>query len=154
MSNIKMQLISKIESIFTSDLAQINGAWLTWIFNQYQISPGSRILELGCGPGRLWLVNSQRLREDWHIMLSDFSPGMVEEAQKNLGELKGPIRFEVNDVDAAVAYDLSTTSDKLEECKLEVRAAIRQEIETNGYWHILKRIGFIHRLLNTWIIPK
>ena len=32
--------------------------WQRWVFNQFDLMPDSRILELGCGPGRLWPVST------------------------------------------------------------------------------------------------
>lgn len=41
-------------------------------------------LELGCGTGRLWADNVQRIPAGWRITLSDFSPGMTAQAQQTL----------------------------------------------------------------------
>lgn len=59
--------------------------WPRWVFDQFAFPPQSRILELGCGPGDLWLENSDRLPAKWEIVLSDFSPGMAHHAQNRLG---------------------------------------------------------------------
>lgn len=58
--------------------------WYRWVFDQYTIAPQSKILELGCGPALLWQKNLDRVADDWDIVLSDFSAGMLQEAQKNL----------------------------------------------------------------------
>jgi SAM-dependent methyltransferase len=55
-----------------------------WIFDHFDLRPSSRILELGCGPAFLWQRNLDRIPPDWIITLSDFSPGMLQEAQDNL----------------------------------------------------------------------
>jgi len=60
-----------------------------WIFDHFDLRPNSRILELGCGPGFLWQKNLDRIPPDWTITLSDFSPGMLQEAQHNLRD-SGP----------------------------------------------------------------
>jgi ubiquinone/menaquinone biosynthesis C-methylase UbiE len=60
--------------------------WHRWVFDQLHLNEGGRILELGCGPGWLWSSNRQRLPANWQITLSDFSPGMLEEARRRLGE--------------------------------------------------------------------
>ena len=44
----------------------------------------SRVLEVGCGPGALWTSNRERIPEGWHLLLTDFSRGMVEQARLNL----------------------------------------------------------------------
>lgn len=68
-----------------------------WIFDHFTIAPGSKILELGCGPGLQWLTNRERIPADWQITLSDFSPGMLQEAQHNLQRIDRPFSFQVID---------------------------------------------------------
>lgn len=68
-----------------------------WIFDHFDLKPGSRVLELGCGPGSLWQKNLDRLPPDSTITLSDFSPGMVEEAQRNLHGTSPSFTFQVID---------------------------------------------------------
>jgi len=68
-----------------------------WIFGQFQLPPESRILELGCGKGHLWLENRDRIPDDWQVVLSDFSPGMLRDAQAALGALARRFRFAVVD---------------------------------------------------------
>lgn len=58
--------------------------WQRWVFDQLNLPPGCRILELGCGPGTLWRENLDRLPPAGELILSDFSAGMVAQAQKNL----------------------------------------------------------------------
>jgi SAM-dependent methyltransferase len=41
---------------------------------------GARVLEVGCGPGRFWERAADRVPADLDILLTDLSPGMVEEA--------------------------------------------------------------------------
>ncbi len=74
--------------------------WHKWLFDQFQIAPGSRVLELGCGPGLLWASNSERIPADWQITLSDFSPGMLQEAQHTLAQIQHPFAFQVIDAQA------------------------------------------------------
>ncbi|MFN2222515.1 MAG: class I SAM-dependent methyltransferase [Candidatus Promineifilaceae bacterium] len=58
--------------------------WHTWVFDQFDLPPSAAILEVGCGPGLLWLENLARVPEGWRMILSDLSPGMVHEARHNL----------------------------------------------------------------------
>ena len=58
--------------------------WHRWVFEQLDLPPDAHILELGCGPAWLWRENSDRIPAGWDITLSDFSPGMVAEAQQHL----------------------------------------------------------------------
>jgi SAM-dependent methyltransferase len=68
-----------------------------WIFDHFNLGPGSRILELGCGPAFLWQRNLDRLPSDWIITLSDFSPGMLQEAQHNLHDSDHNFTFLITD---------------------------------------------------------
>ncbi|MCJ7718148.1 MAG: class I SAM-dependent methyltransferase, partial [Anaerolineales bacterium] len=60
--------------------------WTSWVFNHLALPGSCRILEVGCGPGYLWQENQQRISPGWEIVLSDLSPGMLEEAKNILGE--------------------------------------------------------------------
>jgi len=71
--------------------------WHRWVFDQFDLPSRCRILELGCGPGLLWKQNIDRIPSDWDITLSDFSPGMVREAQDNLRDSLHPFAFQVID---------------------------------------------------------
>src|SRR6476619_1676554 len=71
--------------------------WMQWVFDQFNLAAKSRILEVGCGPGLLWLQNVARIPEGWDITLSDFSPGMLDEARRNLEKGARPFRFALID---------------------------------------------------------
>ena len=58
--------------------------WFKWLFNQIDFSRVNRLLELGCGNGKLWQENRIDLRNR-EIFLSDISEGMVEEVRNKLG---------------------------------------------------------------------
>jgi ubiquinone/menaquinone biosynthesis C-methylase UbiE len=70
--------------------------WHCWVFDQLKLPARCRILELGCGPGTLWLNNLDRIPEGWEITLSDFSVGMLECARQNL-ETQRPFQYKVID---------------------------------------------------------
>jgi SAM-dependent methyltransferase len=70
--------------------------WHPWVFDHFELPPACRILELGSGPGYLWRANLARIPAGWEIVLSDFSAGMLDETQRQLGE-RAPFRFEVID---------------------------------------------------------
>lgn len=72
--------------------------WFLWVFDRYELPADARVLELGCGPGDLWRQNAHRIPEGWTITLSDFSPGMLEQARHNLGD--HPHSFEFRQIDA------------------------------------------------------
>jgi ubiquinone/menaquinone biosynthesis C-methylase UbiE len=76
--------------------------WLRWVFDQLDLPANCQLLELGCGSGDLWRDNADRVPPGWEIILTDFSPGMLEKARGNLEELdslgvKGQFEFRVVD---------------------------------------------------------
>ena len=74
-----------------------------WMFDQFRLPEVCHILELGCGPGTLWLENQDRLPAGWRLVLTDFSPGMVEQARQALG---GQPQFHFEAVDAqSIPYE-------------------------------------------------
>lgn len=56
-----------------------------WIMEHYEIHPDFRILELGCGTAQMWAGKLDLLPSESHLVLSDFSAGMLESAKENLG---------------------------------------------------------------------
>lgn len=56
--------------------------WFPWIYEQCQIIEGMKILELGCGNGRLWIENKAKLPADCEIILSDISEGMIRDVRR------------------------------------------------------------------------
>jgi ubiquinone/menaquinone biosynthesis C-methylase UbiE len=59
--------------------------WARWVFDQMLELPAQAgILEVGTGPAILWQYNADRIPTGWTVTLTDFSPGMVAEAEKNL----------------------------------------------------------------------
>ncbi len=72
--------------------------WMRWLFEQITWPQKGRVLELGCGPAGLWKNNIERVPVGLDIALSDFSPGMLEDARANLGEHAS--RFSFAQIDA------------------------------------------------------
>ena len=64
--------------------SQNKQGWFPWLFEQIDFSRINRLLEVGCGNGKLWKNNKIDLRNR-EIFLSDSSQGMVEEVRKTLG---------------------------------------------------------------------
>lgn len=56
--------------------------WFPWIYEQCQITEGMKILELGCGNGRMWIENKAKLPADCEIILSDISEGMIRDVRR------------------------------------------------------------------------
>ena len=81
--------------------------WLRWVFDHLDLPPRCRLLELGCGTGWLWLNNRARIPPGWQITLSDFSAGMIKEAQAALRDLGRELSFQVIDAQAIPFPDAS-----------------------------------------------
>jgi SAM-dependent methyltransferase len=71
--------------------------WQRWVFDHFTMPSQGNVLEIGCGPGMLWLKNADRIPELWNVTLSDFSAGMLQEAQNNLRNVSHPFIFKVVD---------------------------------------------------------
>lgn len=67
-----------------------------WIVSHYEIAPGARILELGCGTGDMW-KNHLDLVSNCTLTLTDFSAGMLKTAEMNLGQQEN-IVYQVTDI--------------------------------------------------------
>lgn len=61
--------------------------WFRWLFEQYDVPTVACMLELGCGPAWQWQHNADRIPPGWDVTLTDFSPGMIEEAQHTLADV-------------------------------------------------------------------
>jgi ubiquinone/menaquinone biosynthesis C-methylase UbiE len=73
------------------------------------IPAGSSVLEVGCGPGRFWERAASAFPADLDILLTDLSPGMVEEAVGRVTGVGrwGKVRGQVADVMALPFADAS-----------------------------------------------
>lgn len=58
-------------------------SWFHWVFDRLPRRERARVLEIGCGPGRLWSQNRTRVPAGWAVYLSDFSHGMLAEARRS-----------------------------------------------------------------------
>ncbi len=84
--------------------AQVN--WYRWLFGHFTLPDGARVLELGCGPAKLWRENLERL-PDWHVTLTDFSAGMIAEAERYLAAAGRDFAFRVADAQSLPFADAS-----------------------------------------------
>lgn len=90
-----------------SEFSENEQGWFEWMFEQYEIRPGSRVLELGCGDASLWLQNIDRIPEETEITLSDISDGIVRDARKTAVGRDPRFHFEVMDAHHINAPDAS-----------------------------------------------
>jgi SAM-dependent methyltransferase len=72
--------------------------WFPWLFDQMELAPECRLLEVACGTGELWLANMHRIPPGWDITLSDFSAGMLVQARENLANALHHFKFEQIDI--------------------------------------------------------
>jgi SAM-dependent methyltransferase len=124
--------------------------WQRWVFDQLELAPGSTILELGCGPARLWLENLDRLPPGWRVTLADFSPGMAQTARQHVQPAAGQFRCLVADAqtlpftpasfDAVIAnhmlYHVPERAKALGEIRRVLRPGGRFYAATNGQAHM------------------
>ena len=103
---IKMSLLSEQYSNSNKFMARIElhrrfrtnpHLWTHWIFDQISFPENAKVLELGSGNALLWKSNLKRTPEDAHILLTDFSEGMLDDARKVLGEDHKRFEFEIMD---------------------------------------------------------
>ncbi len=124
--------------------------WNRWCFDQFDLPLNARVLELGCGPGHLWHDNLNRIPNGWAVTLSDFSAGMVHEAQVRLGGRQHPFRFDIIDAqsipygagsfDAIIAnhmlYHVPDRAAAIGEIRRVLRSGGTAYIATNGDAHL------------------
>jgi ubiquinone/menaquinone biosynthesis C-methylase UbiE len=124
--------------------------WHGWIFEHLNLTPGSRILELGCGPGDLWAKNLEQLPEDCQIVLSDFSDGMLQTTRNKLNDSAKSFRFQVIDAqsipyeddyfDCVIAnhmlYHVPNRIRAITEVRRVLRSTGRFYASTNGKAHL------------------
>ena len=65
-----------------------------WCFNQMNFPKKARILELGCGTGKLWFKNKDNIDKNLDITLSDFSKSMLKIAKDKLKEVDHDFKYE------------------------------------------------------------
>lgn len=68
-----------------------------WLFDQYTLSPGNAVLELGCGTGETWRNRFDRLPPNCTLTLTDLSEGMVETVTAAIGPHPG-VHFAAVDI--------------------------------------------------------
>jgi ubiquinone/menaquinone biosynthesis C-methylase UbiE len=131
--------------------------WFHWLFDHLDLPPHSRILELGCGTGRLWLENLDRIPEGWDVTLSDFSPGMLQQAQQNLRDSQRPFAFAVIDAQAIpyedesfdgvianhMLYHMPDRPKALAEIRRVLRPGGKLSAATNGQAHLCELNRFV-----------
>ena len=57
-----------------------------WIYSNYKIGTGMKVLELGCGTGDMWLGHESIIKSCSELVISDFSEAMVDMAKTKIGQ--------------------------------------------------------------------
>jgi ubiquinone/menaquinone biosynthesis C-methylase UbiE len=142
-SNLKARIA--IHERFSQNKAN----WHRWVFDHIQAPPQAKVLELGSGPAQLWTNNQDRLPDDWQVILSDFSAGMVQEEQQKFDSYPN-FTFQVIDAqkipfpdatfDIVIAnhmlYHVPNLSKALAEISRVLKPAGHLYAATNGKNHI------------------
>lgn len=135
--------------------------WQRWVFDRLQLPPAARVLELGCGPGALWRENLEHIPPGWAITLSDFSPGMLQEAQRNLAGSARPFAYEAIDAqaipydegscDAVIANHMLYHVPDIPRAMAEIRRVLapsgRLYAATNGRGHLRELDALVRRVV-------
>ncbi len=146
--------------------------WQRWVFDHFKLPVQGYVLEIGCGPGMLWLKNADRIPEQWNVTLSDFSAGMLQEAQNNLQNASHPFTFQVIDAqsipfadqhfDMVVAnhmlYHVPDRAKALAEIRRVLKPGGHFFAATNGKHHMQEIreliVGFDPSLVDSWDIAS
>lgn len=76
-----------------------NYGWYRWLYDQLGELEGCQILDVGCGEGRLWSRNEERLVDDAKMTLLDISEEMLVGARMNLRNRQGQFQFQLGDAE-------------------------------------------------------
>ncbi len=61
--------------------------WFHWLYERLGITPGMKILDIGCGTGLLWKRVADLLPENLEIHLVDYSNGMLDTTRETVAEI-------------------------------------------------------------------
>lgn len=115
--------------------------WFNWIFDNMRISPGDKILELGCGNGELWRCSEDKIPNSVELVLADISEGMINDARENLEGMKEKVEFQIKDCDKLPyedeSFDIVVANHMLFYVKDREKtfAEIRRVLRTGGYFY-------------------
>lgn len=79
------------------DFSTNSTGWFPWIYEKAAIQSGEKILELGCGDGSFWVENMAKLPEQIEVTLTDYSNGILWEAERQISSISPNFRKEVMD---------------------------------------------------------
>ena len=130
-----------------------------WVFDKLDFTATISILDIGCGPGYLWVENRERIHPEGEIALIDRSFGMLVEAHKNLQDIELKVRWINGDAQVlpldGCAFDVVVANHMLYHVKdrpgvlAEISRVTKPEgrlyAATNGRAHLLEIRELIER---------
>ena len=75
-----------------------------WLVSHYDIREGMTVLEIGCGTGKIWIGHENIVSGCGKLILTDLSEGMLETAEKNIGE-RDNIEYQIADIQSLPFMD-------------------------------------------------
>lgn len=117
--------------------SQNKQGWFPWLYEQYQVQNGMKILELGCGNGSLWLENIGKIPSGVSITLSDISQGMLRDAKREISTDDARFSFRAFDCQRipfeAEQFDLVIANHVLFYCDIpKVCAEVKRVLKPGG----------------------
>jgi SAM-dependent methyltransferase len=123
--------------------------WYRWAFDHFQLKPGERILDVGCGPADIWKSQTARLPEGVSLTLCDLSAGMAQAAKASVG-IDPRFAFSVGDAqsipfqpgsfDLVVANHMLYHVPNIQQAAREIQRVLRPNgrlvAATNGRAHL------------------
>jgi|SRR5581483_1208948 len=137
--------------------------WFPWVFDRLDLPPHARVLEVGCGNGKLWQENLGRIPPGWEVVLTDRSSGMLAEAARLPGEQRDRFRFGVMDIrriafgdetfDAIIANHMLYHVPERDAALAEVRRALKVGGRFFAAANAAAHLGGIKELMNEFAPP-
>ncbi|SDB13855.1 Methyltransferase domain-containing protein [Pseudobutyrivibrio sp. YE44] len=105
-----------------------------WLISNYDIRKGMKVLELGGGPGGMWIGRHEIISRCEKFVFTDLSEGMLETAKKNIGEHDNveyriadiqDLDFDDNSFDVVIANGMLYHVPNLDKGLSEVRRVLK-----------------------------